>query len=131
MTRLVRNFGQTGLPLTGGIVLAVAFLVLAFEPSWWLAPPAVVAVGLGFYMLHNTLQTIATQMTPEARGTAVAIFASAIYLGQTAGVAVSGLLFDRFTAVPAFVASGVGLLALAVWYSRALGRHVSKRGSGR
>ena len=100
VTRLVRNFGQTGLPLTGGIVLAVAFLVLAFEPSWWLAPPAVVAVGLGFYMLHNTLQTTATQMTPQARGTAVAIFASAFYLGQTAGVAVSGLLFDRYTAVP-------------------------------
>ena len=54
-------------------------------------------------MLHNTLQTNATQMTPEARGTAVAIFSSALYLGQTAGVAVDGVVFDRFTAVPVFV----------------------------
>ena len=43
-------------------------------------------IGLGFYALHNTLQTNATQMTPQARGTAVAVFSSAIYLGQTAGV---------------------------------------------
>jgi predicted MFS family arabinose efflux permease len=45
----------------------------------------VTAIGLGFYMFHNTLQTKATQMTPEARGTAVAIFSSALYFGQTAG----------------------------------------------
>ena len=50
-----------------------------------IAPFAITAIGLGFYMLHNTLQTNATQMTPEARGTAVAIFSSALYLGQTAG----------------------------------------------
>ncbi len=54
-------------------------------------------------MLHNTLQTNATQMTPEARGTAVAIFSSALYLGQTAGVAAGGVIFDRFTAVPLFL----------------------------
>ena len=59
-------------------------------------------------MLHNTLQTNATQMTPEARGTAVAIFSSALYLGQTAGVAAGGVVFDRFTAVPLFVRRGRG-----------------------
>ena len=38
-------------------------------------------------MLHNTLQTEGTQMSPEARGTSVALFASMYFLGQTAGVA--------------------------------------------
>src|SRR3712207_7161731 len=51
------------------------------------SPAAVLAIGLGFYMLHNTLQTNATQMTPEARGTAVSVFSSALYIGQMAGVA--------------------------------------------
>ena len=71
-------------------------------------------------MLHNTLQTNATQMTPEARGTAVAIFSSALYLGQTLGVAINGMVFDRFTAVPVFVIAAVGLLALGLWFARAL-----------
>jgi len=52
------------------------YVALALGPVWWLAPFATVTIGLGFYMLHNTLQTNATQMTPQARATAVAIFSS-------------------------------------------------------
>ena len=73
-------------------------------------------------MLHNTLQTNATQMTPEARGTAVAIFSSALYLGQTAGVAVGGVVFDRLTAVPLFLVAAAVLLALALWFASQLKR---------
>ena len=71
MRVLVDRFGQTGLATGGGVLLALAYVTLAFEPRYWIAPFAIVAIGLGFYMLHNTLQTNATQMTPEARGTAV------------------------------------------------------------
>ena len=53
------------------MLLAYAFLQLAFQPFAYLAPIAIIGVGLGFYMFHNTLQTNATQMTPEARGTAL------------------------------------------------------------
>jgi MFS transporter, YNFM family, putative membrane transport protein len=61
-------------------------------------------------------------MTPEARGTAVAIFSSALYLGQTAGVAAGGVIFDRFTAVPVFLTAAVLLLALGLWFARQLMR---------
>jgi predicted MFS family arabinose efflux permease len=74
-------------------------------------------IGLGFYALHNTLQTNATQMTPQARGTAVAIFSSAIYLGQTAGVAAGALVFDRFGGTPLFVTTAIVLPALALWFA--------------
>src|SRR5215470_9700865 len=84
---LVYRLGQARLAVTGGIVLALAYLNLAIGWVWWLAPIATTAIGLGFYMLHNTLQTNATQMTPQARGTAVGLFSSALYIGQTAGVA--------------------------------------------
>lgn len=119
---LVARLGQVGLSLYGGALLAAAYLVLAVEPHDWIAPVAITATGLGFYMLHNTLQTNATQMTPEARGTAVAIFSGALYLGQTAGVAAAGLAFDRFTAVPVFLIAGAILLALGWWLSRQLQR---------
>ena len=120
--KLVARLGQTGLSLGGGILLALAYVTLAFEPHYWIAPIAIGASGLGFYMLHNTMQTNATQMSPEARGTAVAIFSSALYLGQTAGVAAAGPLFDRFTAVPVFLAAGAILLALGWFLSRQLKR---------
>jgi len=53
---LVRHFvywlGQTGLTLIGGLVITAAYVVLAFESIWWLAPIAVTAIGLGFYMFQ-------------------------------------------------------------------------------
>ncbi len=119
----VRRLGQIGLAIGGGLVLAAAYVELAISPAWWLAPVATTAIGLGFYMLHNTLQTNATQMTPEARGTAVGIFSSAIYLGQTAGVAAGALVIDRLGAVPLFLGAAVALPALAIWFAHELRRY--------
>ena len=123
---LVNRFGQTGLAAGGGALLALAYVTLAFEPHYWIAPAAILTIGLGFYMLHNTLQTNATQMTPQARGTAVAIFSASLYLGQTAGVAAGGVVFDRFTAVPVFLIAAAVLLALALWFARQLKRRRSQ-----
>jgi len=111
---LVYRLGQPGLAVTGGIILAIAYLELAVGRFWWLAPIATTAIGLGFYMLHNTLQTNATQMTPQARGTAVGLFSSALHVGQTAGVAAGALVIDRVGAEPLFLATAIALPALAV-----------------
>ncbi len=119
---LVNRFGQIGLAAGGGALLALAYVTLAFEPHYWIAPFAITTIGLGFYMLHNTLQTNATQMTPEARGTAVAMFSSALYLGQTAGVAAGGVVFDRVTAVPLFLGAAAVLLVLSLWFASRLKR---------
>jgi MFS transporter, YNFM family, putative membrane transport protein len=116
----VRHLGQVRLAIAGGFVLAFGYLTLCLAPVWWLAPVGTIAIGLGFYMLHNTLQTNATQMTPQARGTAVAIFSSAIFIGQTVGVAIGSLLIDRFGAVPLFLTSTIALPPLAISFARKL-----------
>ena len=118
--RLVERLGQIGLATGGGVILALAYAAVAFAPHAYLAPFAITAIGLGFYMLHNTLQTNATQMTPEARATAVGIFSAALYFGQTLGVAINAPIFDRFSAVPVSVMSGAGLLALGLWLAHVL-----------
>jgi MFS transporter, YNFM family, putative membrane transport protein len=116
----VFRLGQVRLATAGGFVLAAGYLVLAFAPAWWLAPLGTIAIGLGFYMLHNTLQTNATQMTPQARGTAVAVFSSAIFIGQTSGVFAGSLVIDRLGAVPLFLVSAVALPMIALWFAREL-----------
>jgi YNFM family putative membrane transporter len=117
---LVYRLGQIGLTIIGGFVITAAYVVLAFQQVWWFAPIAVTAIGLGFYMFHNTLQTKATQMTPEARGTAVAIFSSALYFGQTAGVAAGALVIDRLGAKPLFLSTAVAFPMLAIWFANQL-----------
>src|SRR5262249_15349713 len=123
--QLVNVLGQPGLAIFGGVMLALAYVTLAIGAAWWLAPLAVTAIGLGFYALHNTLQTNATQMTPQARGTAVAIFSSAIYLGQMLGVAGSALVFDRFTAVVLFSGAATVLPLLAWWFAGKLKKRIA------
>jgi len=118
--QLVNRLGQAGLAAGGGSLLAAAYVTLAFEPHAYIAPFAILATGLGFYMLHNTLQTNATQMTPEARGTALAIFSAALYFGQTVGVASAALVFDRYQGVPVFLVAAATLLALGLWLAREL-----------
>jgi predicted MFS family arabinose efflux permease len=53
-------------------------------------------MGLGFFMVHNTLQVQATQMSPQARGTGIAAFAAGLFSGQSIGVAVGSPVLARF-----------------------------------
>jgi predicted MFS family arabinose efflux permease len=61
-------------------------------------------------------------MAPEVRGTAVAIFASVYYLGQTIAVTLAAPVVDRFGAQPLFVISAMLLPPLAFWFARGLKR---------
>lgn len=110
--RLLARLGEHGLALTGGLALAASFLILLATPDWRAAPPAALLAGFGFYMLHNTLQTHATQMVPAMRGAAVAMFASGLFFGQSLGAAVGGWFTDAhvFRWLLALAAAGVAAL---------------------
>jgi predicted MFS family arabinose efflux permease len=62
-------------------------------------------------MFHNVMQANATQMAPEARGTAVSLFASFLFLGQSLGVVLAAALIDRI-GTSAVVALGGGVMAV-------------------
>ena len=68
-------------------------------------------------MLHNTLQTNATQMTPEARGLAVSTFANVLFMGQAAGVWLAGLVIDRIGFAPVFIGAGAALLLVGAAFA--------------
>jgi len=113
---LIRRLGQPGLVLGGGAVVAGGLLVVALAPSWIACVPALALVGVGFFMLHTTLQTRATEMAPETRGAAVAAFAASIFFGQTVGVGIIAALLDGVGYRPLIAVSAGGLLVLATWF---------------
>ena len=117
---LVRRLGERGLAAAGGALICLGFLALAAASAPAFVPFAVGLVGLGFYMLHNTLQTNATQMAPEARGLAVSAFASCFFLGQAAGAWLAGTIADRAGFPVLFLAAGPLVLLLALGFARAL-----------
>lgn len=125
--RLVKRLGETGLVGGGGIVLVACFAGLAAMPTWLATAPFVVMLGFGFYMLHNTLQVRATEMSPTARGAGVSFFALCLFLGQAVGVQTFGAVTDRFGYPGPFVVTGVLLAALAWLFRRFLKTHPMAR----
>jgi len=118
--RLLPRIGQPGLVLAGGMCMSAGFLGLAFAPGFAFAVPCVVVLGVGLYMMHNTLQMHATQMAPEARGGAVALFATCLFTGQSAGVWLSSQAVDAIGTLPVFAVAAVGLPLLALEFRRRL-----------
>ena len=104
--------GEKGLAWCGGslIVLGLSTLALADAPA--LAIAACALSGLGFYMMHNTLQTQATQMAPQSRSMAVTLFACTLFFGQTVGVAVVAHSLDAGWLRETFLLAAVGVAAL-------------------
>ena len=115
---LIGSLGEVVLVRTGSVFMAAALGVLAFAPTWWWAMPACAVLGLGFYMMHNTLQTHATQMAPERRGAAVATFAASLFLGQSLGVGAAGLLVGVVGTGWVLSAGGAGMLLVAWNFNR-------------
>jgi MFS transporter, YNFM family, putative membrane transport protein len=122
---LVARLGERGLVLAGGLTLAGAFGLAAAAPTPWSMAPAIAAIGAGFYMLHNTLQTNATQMAPEARGLAISLFAFCYFLGQAAGVAICGWGVDELGYAPVFVGAGAMLLVVALAFRATLAKRAA------
>jgi predicted MFS family arabinose efflux permease len=120
--RLVGRLGERGLVLWGGIFVAVSFIVITIAPTPAAAAPATVLAGLSYYMIHNTLQTHATQMAPAARGFAVSTFASCLFLGQASGVALAAPIFDDTGGRPIFLSAAALLLLLCVLFRFVLAR---------
>jgi predicted MFS family arabinose efflux permease len=102
----------------GGLLSGLAWVLFAFVPGPAWALPLCLLAGLGFYMIHNTLQTQATQMAPTQRGTAVSLFACSLFLGQSAGMGMASWLVDR-SSIPAVLAGyGLGLACVGLVVGR-------------
>jgi MFS transporter, YNFM family, putative membrane transport protein len=121
--RWVQALGTARLARSGGLLLGLAYLMLIFGTGWVWALLACLLLGLGFYQLHNTLQTLATQMAPHARGTALSLFAFCFFLGQAIGVSSGAVVVDAFGASGLFAASAL-ILPLA---GMILARNIQRR----
>lgn len=121
--RGLRALGERGLATAGGVMLGSSLLLLAWSGHWLAALPACLFAGLGFYMLHATLQTQATQMAPSRRGAAVALFACALFFGQSIGVVAVSLSADLGALAWAFSASAAAVVLLGF----VVGRGVAPR----
>ncbi len=119
---MIQRLGEHGLARAGVTLLGLASLVIAFTPVWWPSVPASLLAGFGFFMFHNTMQANATQMAPSARGTAVSLFASALFMGQSIGVLLAAALVGRIGSTAVIALGCSVLVAVGLYFASALRR---------
>lgn len=120
VARLHKRLGESGLVLWGGTILGFGYILLAIMPFAGPLALAASVIGFGYYMMHNTLQTNATQMAPFDRSSAIALFACALFASQALGVAIAGRI-SLITGYPAiFAAAGVLNIILGIAVFQAL-----------
>ena len=110
--KLIQRLGVIRMCVTASLIGAAAYVAIALSGAWWQAAVALLASGLAFYMLHSSLQTEATELAPSARGSAVALFASALFLGQGAGPLIFGPLARLAGHAGAYVVIALALVVL-------------------
>ena len=124
---LIAHLGQQGLVIIGGALFGLCACVIAFTPNWLVALPASLISGFGFFMFHNTMQANATNMAPHARGTAVSLFSSFLFLGQSVGVVLAASLIDRVGSSAVISGAGVVMALEGVFFARVLRRREAAR----
>ena len=117
---IIRLLGERGMILCGGLIIASGYAMFVFIPSPNWAYPLLTITGFGMYVMHNTLQTLATEIAPHARGTALALFAFVLMSGQGIGVALYGYIIDEISYAAAYTSAAVVIALLATWFQSTL-----------
>ena len=104
----------------GGVLCGASLAVFAIPGPWTLKVAAFLIVGFAFYMMHNSLQTQATELAPTARGSAVALHAFFFFLGHAAGPLLFGLAHDRLGTTAAVLISAGTMAVLGFTTAAAL-----------
>ncbi len=112
--RLSRRLGENRLILSGGLLMGAGFLLADLVPDWRSMAVGALAMDVGFSLCHSTFQTRATELRPGARGTAISLFAFALFLGGGVGTALLGTLLDAAGYSAILRVCGIGLLLLAL-----------------
>lgn len=112
--RLVQSLGVKLMTRLGGLLMGAALLTFALPLPWWTAIPIFFLHGFAFYLLHNNLQTRATDLSETHRGSAVALFAASFFTGHSIGPPTMGELSHWLGAPGAIVVLGVGLIGVGL-----------------
>ncbi len=105
---------------TGGGLVTGAWAIAAVDQGVVAILAASALVGLGYSFAHSTLQTWATEVAPQARGTATSLFVTGVFTGAAVATAgLSGLAGDgRYTLLFGLAAA----VTVPVLAAAALGR---------
>ena len=85
VSRFLPRLGVSGMMITGAALVGLQLAAIAFGPGWKIQVTCLLLMGWGFYMIHGCLQVFASELSVEARATALALHSFFFFMGQTVG----------------------------------------------
>lgn len=119
---LLDALGERRLMLGGGLIMAAFLLILTLRLPWPLEFANFAMMGFGFYWLHGSIQVYATELAPQARGSAMAMHSMSFFLGQAAGPVIYGAGFVYVGRTPLLIAAAIIIALVGYICSRTLRR---------
>jgi predicted MFS family arabinose efflux permease len=120
VSRFLPQLGVKGMMILGGSVVGLQLAVIAFGPIWKVQAISLLFMGWGFYTIHGCLQVFASELSVEARATAMSLHSFFFYMGQTVGPIAYGFGILNVGKTPTLLTSAVIIVALGFACARLL-----------
>jgi predicted MFS family arabinose efflux permease len=120
VSRFLPRLGVKGMMITGASLVGLQLAATAFGPGWKIQAISLLLMGWGFYMIHGCLQVFASELSVEARATALSLHSFFFFMGQTVGPIAYGLGLQSIGKMPTLLTSAVIIVALGFACARLL-----------
>lgn len=120
VSRFLPWLGVKGMMIVGATVVASQLVVTAFGFGWMAQTLSLLLMGWGFYTIHGCLQVFASELSVEARATALALHSFFFFMGQTLGPLLYGFGLDHAGKMPTLLAAALVMVALGLACARLL-----------
>ena len=107
----LERLGEQWMMRTGGLLMGLCLAFVVLRTPWQAEFINFMILGLSFYLLHAVIQIYASELAPEARGSAMALHSFFFFLGHAAGPAVYSLGLATVGINPVLLTGAVVLAA--------------------
>jgi len=120
VSRFLPAIGVKGMMIAGATLVGIQLIATAFGPAWKLQFLSLLMMGWGFYMIHGCLQVFASELSVEARATALSLHSFFFFMGQTVGPIAYGFGLQHAGKMPTLLAAAAVMIALGFACARLL-----------
>jgi predicted MFS family arabinose efflux permease len=120
VSRFLPRLGVNGMMITGASMAGLQLAAIALGPGWQVQVFCLMLMGWGFYMIHGCLQIFASELSVEARATAMSLHSCFFYVGQAVGPIAYGFGLQHAGKAPTLLTSAVIITVLGFACTRLL-----------
>ncbi|MBR0936637.1 MFS transporter [Bradyrhizobium jicamae] len=112
VSRMLPWLGVKGMMIAGATLVGITLGAVAFGLGWKPQMLGLLVMGWGFYMIHGCLQVFASELSVEARATALSLHSFFFFMGQTVGPIAYGFGLQHAGKTATMITSAAVITAL-------------------